>query len=280
MDKKRTLNIWVIARVTAVAAACVMVIMGMLLPLYNVMISGIKLAEGESLLSMVDIGTRIFMVSLPVAAVIAGIFSKGLFLLCNSVVLTVEPMVILLYELPLPAEYDLGVGFYLLIAGWCGFALSLFLCIPSGEKKEKAMNKESVRAFRSGAGQGNSEAQFNLGVMYSKGDGVKQDYKKAAEYFQMAAAQGNCKAQNNLGWMYANGKGVEKDDEMAVQYYHLAAEQGFGAAQYNLGVRYETGKGVEKNTGMAMKYYLLAAEQGHNAAKTAVERIKGTKALD
>lgn len=184
-----------------------------------------------------------------------------------------------------PVGAGIGSGFYMMFAGWCGLALSIILCIPSDYKKETVMNtsvsenqdasvmKKETDTVRTTAEPGNGDEQFNRGVMYAKGNGVEQDYKKAAECFQLAADQGNCKAQNNLGWLYANGKGVEKNEELAVQYYKLAADQGFSAAQYNVGVRYEQGKGTKKNTEMAAKYYQLAADQGHSAARTALERI-------
>ena len=42
---------------------------------------------------------------------------------------------------------------------------------------------------------GFSFAQYNLGRMYYEGDGVSQDYKKAAEWYNKAAIQGNSYAQ-------------------------------------------------------------------------------------
>jgi TPR repeat protein len=38
-------------------------------------------------------------------------------------------------------------------------------------------------------------AQLNLGLMYSKGHGVPQDYKEAIKYFRLSAEQGNADAQ-------------------------------------------------------------------------------------
>ena len=52
------------------------------------------------------------------------------------------------------------------------------------------------------AEQGNADAQYNLGVMYDNGQGVRQDYAEAARWYRKAAEQGNAKAQYNLGSMY------------------------------------------------------------------------------
>ena len=51
-----------------------------------------------------------------------------------------------------------------------------------------------------------------------------------------AAAQGNAAAQFNLGVMYENGRGVRRDDAEAVKWYRQAAAQGLAQAQFNLGV--------------------------------------------
>jgi len=49
------------------------------------------------------------------------------------------------------------------------------------------------------AEQGHAVAQFSLGVMYRKGQGVSQNYKTAAKWFRLAAEQGDAAAQFNLG---------------------------------------------------------------------------------
>ena len=61
------------------------------------------------------------------------------------------------------------------------------------------------------AEQGVAEAQFNLGVMYYDGQGVRQDYAEAFRWFRQAAEQGNADAQYNLGSMYHIGHGVRQD---------------------------------------------------------------------
>ena len=49
------------------------------------------------------------------------------------------------------------------------------------------------------ARQGNAAAQFNLGLMYDSGRGVRQDYTKAVQWYRKAAEQGVAEAQYNLG---------------------------------------------------------------------------------
>ncbi|MGL5335268.1 MAG: tetratricopeptide repeat protein, partial [Enterovibrio sp.] len=46
-----------------------------------------------------------------------------------------------------------------------------------------------------------------MGVIYYKGEGVEQDYKKSIEWLQKAADQGFAVAQYNLGIIYYKGEG-------------------------------------------------------------------------
>ena len=84
------------------------------------------------------------------------------------------------------------------------------------------------------AEQGIASAQYNLGVMYHKGNGVPQNYKNAVKWFRLAAKQGKASAQYNLGIMYLNGNGVPQDDKTAVKWFRPAAKQGDANAKYLL----------------------------------------------
>ena len=57
-----------------------------------------------------------------------------------------------------------------------------------------------------GCRPGPCEAPDILGVMYSQGKGVPQDYFEAVGWFRLAADQGDAIAQGALGAMYAKGK--------------------------------------------------------------------------
>jgi TPR repeat protein len=56
----------------------------------------------------------------------------------------------------------------------------------------------SIVWFRKAAEQGHASAQYNLGMMYLKGQGVTHNYQEAAKWFQKAAEQGHAKAQKAL----------------------------------------------------------------------------------
>ena len=80
--------------------------------------------------------------------------------------------------------------------------------------------------LRAQAEQGDPEAQFNLGVCFHDGQGVKQDIAEAVKWYRKAAEQGLGSASFYLGFCYAKGEGVKKDDAEAVKWYLKAAEQG------------------------------------------------------
>ena len=64
--------------------------------------------------------------------------------------------------------------------------------------------KTAIDIWQNLANRGNNAAQFNLGLMYFKGDGGKQNLSKAAKWFRLAATQGNAEAQLNLCLLYTS----------------------------------------------------------------------------
>ncbi len=75
------------------------------------------------------------------------------------------------------------------------------------------------------AEQGNADAQFSLGAMYDKGQGVPQDDAEAVKWSRKAAEQGYARAQNDLGVMYNDGQGVPQDYTHAHMWFNLAASR-------------------------------------------------------
>ena len=53
---------------------------------------------------------------------------------------------------------------------------------------------EAAKWFRKAAEQGNVTSQYYLGVMYSAGQGVQQDYVQAHKWFNLAALKGRADA--------------------------------------------------------------------------------------
>jgi hypothetical protein len=76
------------------------------------------------------------------------------------------------------------------------------------------------------AEKGEARAQFQLGGLYGKGEGVKQDYAEALKWLSKAAEQGYVEAQTIIGFMYYSGQGVKQDYVEALRWSHKAADQG------------------------------------------------------
>ena len=69
----------------------------------------------------------------------------------------------------------------------------------------------ALREWKPLAEQGHAKSQFNLGVMYQKGQGVPKNYKTAVKWYRLAAKQGHALSQGKLSAMYALGQGVIKN---------------------------------------------------------------------
>lgn len=116
----------------------------------------------------------------------------------------------------------------LLLALACAAASSLqpVVAATSLEEAEFAYERgeytQAARLFGPLAEQGVAAAQFYLGVMHEKGQGVRQDYPTALTWFRKAAAQGYAGPQSNLALLYERGRGVRKDLARALMWYHIA----------------------------------------------------------
>lgn len=80
----------------------------------------------------------------------------------------------------------------------------------------------SVFSFQSTAWADTLEQQFQQGFEATKRD----DYQTAFKLWLPLAEQGYSSAQYNLGVMYQYGSGVKQDDFEAVKWYRKAADQG------------------------------------------------------
>ena len=109
---------------------------------------------------------------------------------------------------------------------------------------------------------GDAVAQYDLAVLYARGDGLVQDYASAASWFRAAAAQGNIVAEYNLGVLYERGLGVAANEGQALNWYRSAADQNHPGAQFNLAFAYASGNGAKQDFAAAARWYQRAAQQG------------------
>ena len=85
---------------------------------------------------------------------------------------------------------------------------------------------KSLPDLRKLAGQGDADAQWQIGVRYHNGEGVPRDDVQAMQWFLRAADQGHVTAQATLGAYYWAGRGVPQDLSKAYFWSALALAQG------------------------------------------------------
>ena len=138
--------------------------------------------------------------------------------------------------------------------------------------------KEAVKWYTRSAEQGYAPAQLNLGVMYHMGEGVLQDDKQAVKWYRkLAEKQGQVMAQYNLGLIHSKGYGSSEgpqDYKEAVKWYRKAAEQGHANAQCNLGMMLAWHRqGEPHDYKEAVKWFRMSSEQGHAGAQNCLGQM-------
>jgi TPR repeat protein len=133
------------------------------------------------------------------------------------------------------------------------------------------------------ANQGNTRAQFNIGLAYAKGDGVKKKFSEAIRWFRKSlqkdktphedtdkfyenlmrlAKLGDPVAQYKIGHAFENGLWFPKNEAEAFKWYLKAAEQNNLESECSLGFVYLLGIGTEVNPSEAIKWWTKSAMQG------------------
>ena len=115
-------------------------------------------------------------------------------------------------------------------------------------------------------------AQYNVGLMYRKGEGVEQSNTEAAYWYRLAATQNFPEAQQKLADLYYFGQGVPRSDTQAAAWYRKAADHGNAEAQFQLGHLYATGQGVEHDYTLSRHWIRQAALQDHEQALRELKR--------
>jgi hypothetical protein len=160
--------------------------------------------------------------------------------------------------------------------------------------------QRAYKEWKAAADAGQAEAQFDLGILYAQGLGVRRDLTEAAFWYRKAAEQGNAEAEFALGQMYSRGWGVPRDqadairwlqmansvesdgpptdwanvegygmpqdNQLAAYWYQLAAQKGHPEAEFNLARLYAGGHGVKKDEEQAARWVSASATQGYAPA--------------
>ena len=84
------------------------------------------------------------------------------------------------------------------------------------------------------AGLGVAEAQYNLGLIYSRGEGITRDDKEATKWYKLSAEQHVTGAQSNLGLMYERELGVAQNYIEAHKWFNIARIKGIKIGHKNV----------------------------------------------
>lgn len=133
-----------------------------------------------------------------------------------------------------------------------------------------AIQKDSSQAiayWKKAAEFNNSDAIFNLGVSYLKGEGVPRDERLAFTYFEKGIRLNDPKCYKGIAQCYRYGINVEQNIEKAISCYKIAAYLGDDDAMACIGSIYAFGEGVPQDYGEAARWFLEAAKRGHATAQ-------------
>lgn len=130
-----------------------------------------------------------------------------------------------------------------------------------------------ISAVTSLAQSGDVQAQYELGLAYLHGEGVKEDYLLAKQWLEQSANANFADAQTAIGEMYFKGIGVEQDYQQAKIWFEKSAKQGNPYAEHYLGMMYLGGLGVEYKPKQAEYWFKRAVKQDLAEAKFALGEL-------
>jgi TPR repeat protein len=108
---------------------------------------------------------------------------------------------------------------------------------------------------------GHTVWQRNLGGLYTRGEGVERDERKASAWYLRAAKEGgHAEAQHVPAQRYKTGIGHDAPNP---KWFQADVAHGHAGAEYNLPGCYDEGNGVKKNAGLALKLWRRCAQHVH-----------------
>ncbi|WP_162654224.1 peptidoglycan-binding protein [Lentilitoribacter sp. Alg239-R112] len=137
-------------------------------------------------------------------------------------------------------------------------------------------NDKAMKWLELSADQNFAPAQYRLGNMYEKGEGVARNLDKARELYLKSANNGNISAMHNLGVLLASS-GSLGEMEKAANWFRQAADFGVRDSQVNMAILHARGEGLPRDLVESYKWFAIAAAQGDQDA--AVKRDQVLNAL-
>lgn len=132
---------------------------------------------------------------------------------------------------------------------------------------------DALKAYGRSAKNGNSEAQYRIGMIFLEGEGLNANPQDAAYWFRKAAQNGHAPSQFAIGECFMNGTGVQQDTRMAAEWFWRAAEQGHPEAALYVARMYRDGVGMKQDTARARKYFKKAVAAGVTEAESELNAL-------
>lgn len=129
------------------------------------------------------------------------------------------------------------------------------------------------RWFLAAAAKGHGIAQFNLGLMFERGQGTQADPVAAVAWYERAAAQDVPMAIHSLARCHLEGIGVVRDPVKAAEQLLRMARLGDPESQNMLGVLIGKQE-IPGSQGEAYGWFSIAAAAGQDDAKRNLELVR------
>ena len=166
-------------------------------------------------------------------------------------------------------------------AAGLGYELPVVPDEEGGDGKAGKDYEKAVAWFSRAVSANHKYAQYSLGGLYYRGQGVTQNYSQAFNLYQRSAEQGNPYASYKMAKMYRDGIGVASNAEHSESCFEqafsgfcrLEAQSHDDKLQYRLGQMLHTGTGTVKDDRVAEAYWERAAQPGNVNAQYALGKL-------
>ena len=126
--------------------------------------------------------------------------------------------------------------------------------------------EESLRWLRYAADKDRSGAEYELGRLYSLGEGVPLDLAQTVAWWERASAQHDLRTTLRLAHLLLDDASGQRNPARAVELLKQAAVDHSAAAMVQLGDLAAAGTGMARDDAVALVWWRRAAQEGQSGA--------------
>jgi TonB family protein len=139
-------------------------------------------------------------------------------------------------------------------------AAQLALGIAAEDNETKPDYPSAAKWYKRASDGGSGQADWQLGMLYETGEGVRQSYADARACYERAVSRGVEAANMRLGLFFLEGWGVEPDRPKMLALITRAAQSGYVPAMNMLSGMYFAGIGAARDGTQALIWAERAAK--------------------